>query len=184
MITNLEEQYFVWLYSQIGSVKNRNRARSHWSLARQLHQTEFVWLVPNDDNRVEDGRNLRYRFLAENDGVANELEPADQNWLSLGCSMFEMLIALSHRVAFEVDGDPKAWFWHLIETLDLEQYSDRFYDELARQRIDEAINTVIWRRYSPDGRGGLFPLNNASQDQREVEIWYQLSAYLLELEPL
>lgn len=176
MIAQLDEDYFVWLYSQIGSVKLRNRSRSHWSLARQLYRTEFVWLIPNDDNRVEDGKDLRHQFLE-----ACGIDHADPNWLGMGCSMLEMLIALSRTLAFTAEGEPRDWFWHLIEMLDLEQYTDRYYDEKAERRIDEALNDVIWRRYSPDGRGGLFPLNNPKQDQREVEIWYQLNSYLLEL---
>lgn len=172
----LDEQYFTWLYSQVGSVKLRNRSRTHWSLARQMHRKEFIWLIPNDDNRVEDGKDLRYEFLE-----ACEIYETDPDWLGLGCSMLEMMIALSRRLSFEADGEPRVWFWHLIEMLDLEQYNDRNFDRLAEQRVDEALDQVIWRTYSPNGRGGLFPLNHATRDQREVELWYQLNAYLLEL---
>lgn len=59
----LDEQYLKWLYRQVASSKYRNPARTYWSLLRQLYTTEFVWTVPNDDNRVEDGRDLRYEFL-------------------------------------------------------------------------------------------------------------------------
>ena len=38
----------------------------------------------------------------------------------------------------------------------------------------------VERRYKRSGEGGLFPLKNAAKDQRKVEIWYQLSSYLLE----
>ena len=170
----LDEEYLTWLYSQIGSVKLRNRSRSHWSLARQLYSKEFVWFVPNDDNRVEDGRDLRYEFLD-----ATGLE-ADPEWLSMGCSMLELLIGLARRLSFETDGEPRVWFWHLIEQMDLKQYNDRVYDAKAEERIDEACDPIIWRLYSPDGRGGLFPLNHPKEDQTKVELWYQLSAYLLE----
>lgn len=97
--------------------------------------------------------------------------------------MLEMMIALSRVLSFEADGEPRVWFWHLIEMLDLEQYNDRNYNanRLAERKIDEALDRVIWRTYSPNGRGGLFPLNRATRDQRDVELWYQLSAYLLEL---
>jgi|SRR6478609_4869518 len=171
----LDEEYLTWLYSQIGSVKLRNRSKSHWSLARQLFKKEFVWFVPNDDNRVEDGRDLRFEFL-----VANGLT-AEEEWLSMGCSMLELLIGLARRLTFEMEGEPRVWFWHLIETLDLFQYNDRVYDAMAEEKIDEALNRVIFRTYEADGRGGLFPLRRPPADQREVELWYQLSAYLLEL---
>ena len=171
----LDEEYLVWLYSQIGSVKLRNRLKSHWSLARQLFKTEFVWFVPNDDNRIEDGRDLRYEFLE-----ANGLE-APREWLEMGCSMLELLIGLSRVLSFETGGEPRVWFWHMIEMLDLHQYNDRVYDAKAEEKIDEALNRVIFRTYEPSGRGGLFPLRRPQRDQREVELWYQLSAYLLEL---
>ncbi len=171
----LDEEYLVWLYGQNGSPKLRNRSKSHWSLTRQLFKKEFVWFVPNDDNRVEDGRDLRLEFLQEC-GL-----DADEEWLSMGCSMLELLIGLSRRLAFETEGQPRVWFWHMIETLDLHQYNDRVYDAMAEEKIDEALNRVIFRTYNPDGRGGLFPLRRPVKDQREVELWYQLSAYLLEL---
>jgi hypothetical protein len=170
-----DERYLVWLYSQVAPLRLKNPARTHWALLRQLYKKEFVWLVPNDDNRVEDGKSLRREFL-------NDYEvDVDQEWLTMGCSMLEMLIALSRRLSFEADGEPRAWFWHLIQTLDLEQYNDKHYNDDAEKVIDETLDRVIWRRYEPNGQGGLFPIRNPPEDQREVEIWYQLSAYLAEL---
>ena len=75
---------------------------------------------------------------------------------------------------------PDIWFWHLIETLDLEQFNDRKYDDHAQEEIAEILDRVIWRTYAPNGDGGLFPLRNPTKDQRKVELWYQLNAYLLE----
>jgi len=171
----LDEEYLIWLYSQIGAVKLRNRSKSHWSLARQLFKTEFVWFIPNDDNRVEDGRDLRFEFLD-----ASGLD-ATEEWLAMGCSMLELLIGLARRLSFETEGEPRVWFWHMIEMLDLRQYNDRVYDAQAEEKIEEALNRVIFRTYAPNGQGGLFPLRHPRTDQREVELWYQLSAYLLEL---
>ena len=171
----LDDQYLTWLYSQTGSVRLRNKARTHWSLLRQLYSKEFVWLVPNDDNRVEDGRDLRYEFLHETGHTR-----ADRSWLSMGCSFLEMLVALSRRLAFEDDGDPKVWFWHLMDNLELRQYTDRDYDDVAAELVDEVLDRVIWRRYAENGKGGLFPLRHPKEDQRKIEIWYQLSGYMIE----
>ncbi len=95
--------------------------------------------------------------------------------------MLEMLIGLSRRLSFDADGEPSVWFWHLIETVDLQQYNDHNYNNKSQRDIDEILDRIIWRTYKPDGRGGLFPLRNPIHDQREVELWYQLSAYLIEL---
>lgn len=178
MVSELDEAYLSWLYSQVASVKTRARNRTYWSLLRQLHSVEFVWLVPRDDNRAEHGRALRDEFLR--DGAVVVSGDVSDDWLSAGCTMLEMLIALARVLAFEVDGEPRAWFWHLIEILDLEQFNDREYDHHACEVIEEATTRVIWRLYAPNGVGGLFPLRNPAEDQRVVELWYQASAYLLE----
>ena len=168
----LDELYLTWLYRQIGSIRFKSPARTHWSLARQLYTKEFVWIVPNDDNRVEDGRDLRYEFIAE-EGLVD----VDPEWMALGCSMLEMLIALSRRFAFEMEGEPRRWFWHMLGNVGLNLTDD---DDIQKEEIDEALDCIIWRTYLPDGTGGLFPLKSPTQDQREVELWYQLSAYILE----
>jgi|SRR5215216_434289 len=168
----IDELYFQWLYGQVGSESNQ-RARTHWNLLRRFHQTAFVWTVPNDDNRAEDGRDLRREFI-ENENI----EDVDPDWMSLQCSMLELLIGLSRRLSFEDDGSPRRWFWQLVENLNLAQYTDK--ERLPTATVDEALNRVIFRQYNPNGIGGLFPLRNSPQDQREVELWYQLSAYLLD----
>ena len=92
--------------------------------------------------------------------------------------MLEMLIGLSRRLSFEVERRPKWWFWHLLKNIGLENYSDDV--PFTQQEVDETLDAVIWRTYSPSGDGGLFPLDNPPTDQREVELWFQLNAYLLE----
>jgi hypothetical protein len=171
----LDELYFKWLYSQVGSVRIKNTSRTHWKLLRQLYTKEFVWIIPNDDNRAEDGRDLRYEFIEK-----EELDYVDPNWLDLGCSMLEMLIGLSRRLAFESEGKPSDWFWHLLKNLKLNDYTDD--SDLPYDKVDDTLNRIIWRTYSRTGNGGLFPLRKPNKDQRDVEIWYQLCAYLLERE--
>lgn len=173
MAPPLDELYFRWLYSQVGSVTTKDRSKTYWELLKQLHMKEFVWIVPNDDNRAEDGRDLRQEFL-ESEGA----EVEDPDWLRLGCSMLELFIGLSRRLAFEADGEPSGWFWHLLDNVGLRIYSDARINSV--DRINESLDRIIWRTYEPDGTGGLFPLRNPGKDQREVELWYQLSAYLLE----
>lgn len=173
----LDELYLEWLYSQVGSVKRRSSEKSYWFLLRQLHSKEFVWIVPNDDNRVEDGRDLRYEFID-----ACEIEAVDDAWMELGCSTLEMMIGLSRRLSFEDDRKPSSWFWRLIENLDLEEWTDHNAIPERKDAVNDILDEMVWRTYESDGRGGLFPLEHPSEDQREVEIWYQLSAYLLENE--
>jgi len=142
---------------------------------RQLYVKEFVWLIPNDDNRAEDGKALRYEFINEQ-GV----DEVDQEWLDLGCSFLEMLIALARRAAFESDDEVVEWFWRFIFNLGLNNHTDSAYTRETEREVDNVLDTVIFRTYDADGLGGLFPLTHPRQDQRKVELWYQLAAYLTE----
>lgn len=170
-----DEAYLRWLYGQVAPVSARNRNKTYWTLFGQLYSKEFVWDVPNDDNRVVDGLALRYEFIYEK-GLQ-----VDREWLHLGCSMLEMLIALSRRLAFEAEGQPRAWFWQLLQNVHLDTYTDAIVvSDKQREEIDEVLENIIWRRYDYDGNGGLFPLKHAHQNQRKVELWYQMSAYLLQ----
>lgn len=169
----LDELYFKWLYGQVGSVNEKNPSRTYWRLLKRLYNKEFIWLIPNDDNRAADGRDLRQEFC-DQEGLHN----VDPGWMNLGCSMLELLIALSRRLAFQDDGTPERWFWCLIENLELEVYNDNALH--ADRAIDHTLNKVIWRTYRRNGVGGLFPLKQARQDQRDIELWYQMSNYLLE----
>lgn len=171
----LDERYLDWLYGQVADVKTKTRTRTYRSLFAQLQDTIFVAIVPHDENRIADAKDLRYEFLAE-----HEDEQGDPQWTGLPCSMLELLIVLSRQLAFEMDDDVSPWFWHFIDTLELRQFNDRVYNKQAEEEIAKILNRVIWRTYSSDGDGGLFPLRRPSKDQRKVELWYQLNAYLLE----
>lgn len=171
----LDETYFVWLYSQVADCRIESPSRTYWGLLQELHRKEFFWFVPNDDNRIEDGRALRYEFMEER-GI--EVVDVSIDWMRLGCSMLELLIGLSRRLAFITESEPSGWFWKLIENLSLEEFND---NRLPRGRvISDILDKVIWRLYKRNGEGGLFPLNRTHNDQRWTEIWYQLNEYLQE----
>lgn len=173
MAEPLDELYLRWLYSQVGNVKLRDRRRTHWSLMRLLYKKEFVWLIPNDDNRLQEGLDLRMDFIHD-----EELTDVDPYWLELGCSMLEMMIGLARRLYFQDDENTVGeWFWELIVNLGMQ---DVDIDFDPKGTHNDTLDRVIWRTYRPNGRGGLFPLRRPSKDQRDVELWYQLSAYLLE----
>lgn len=169
----LDELYLEWLYGQFDDSKEKNKSRTYWNLANILFKKEFIWLIPNDDNRVEDGRYLRHEFIDDLD-----LADVDPDWMGLGCSVLEMLVALSRRLAFLGEGgEPADWFWHMIDNLNI-RYNDRH--RIPEQFVDDVLTTLICRTYKRNGAGGLFPLKRPRQDQREVEIWSQLNAYLNE----
>lgn len=170
----LDEMYFVWLYGQVGSVDLKNRARTYWTLLKFLYEKQFTWTdIENDENRAQDGKDLRHEFLRETGTPMDEPE-----WLGMDCSFLELLIALSRTLAFEGGGEPKERFWELISNLGLLECTDAYPpDEMI---VNHILDKVINRDYSRNGVGGLFPLKSADRDQRRVELWYQANAYLLE----
>lgn len=93
--------------------------------------------------------------------------------------MFELLVGLSRRLSFEAEGRVHQWFWILLNNIGLAGCNDKA--EWDDKEVDAILDQVICRTYKPDGRGGLFPLNKPTQDQTQVELWYQLQAYILEL---
>jgi hypothetical protein len=100
--------------------------------------------------------------------------------------MLEFLIALSIRLSETVydhnyPDQTAHWFWVLIRNMGLDIYSD----DSPFEEIHYSIGSAFWRlnsrTYAFDGsEGGLFPLREPSEDQRKVEVWYQMMAYLRE----
>lgn len=166
----LEDLYLRWLYEKVCNVKSPSF--QHKILFAELYNTEFVWLVSGDDNRAEDGIDLRRQFVIE-----QEIEP-NPFWLEAGCSVLECLVAFSYIAAFETDDSPRYWFWVMMENLEIASLNGRPKDE--RQLIKDRLNVFIWRTYSKNGVGGLFPLSYTNNDQTKLEIWYQFNEYLYE----
>lgn len=177
----LDERYFPWLYEHIGTANNPNPARSYWNLAKALFEKEFLFFVPNDDNRADEGRRLREEFLDQS--PFNEWEAAAE-WLSLPCSMLEMLIALARRAAFESfdprEGSEGDWFWLMMVNIGFDKHTDAVWNPTRARRVDRVLEVIINRRYEDTGMGGLFPLQNPLTDQRTTELWYQMQQYLQE----
>lgn len=167
-----ENVYFNWLCAKVVDTTDDPRSGLYWNLLRLLQQTEFVWRVMGDDNRAEDGKELRSEFILEAD------IPDRPEWRNIvGCSVLEMLIAFARRAEFQTDIPVKDWFWMFITNLELHLFDDRNWDP---EFADDILQQFIWRTYSSSGHGGLFPIMEPLLDQREVEIWYQFSEYVLE----
>lgn len=175
----LDDLYLEWLYGQVASTRNRNPTKTHWSLLRQLYRERFIWTVRNDDNREADGKDLRDEFITE--CHIDDIEPF---WLEFDCSMLEMLIAFSRRVSYRSYGEPADWFWHFINQLGLRNLTDSVFRESDKAIVTEVCDRINNRRYERSGVGGLFPLTGRHADQRKVELWYQMSTYLLENEEI
>lgn len=139
--------------------------------------TSYEYYVPNDGQRALDGLKLRRQFESE---TSFRLPNLGQ------CRILEFLIGLAYRLNETVydHNDPNRepyWFWTLIRNLDLEIYTDEFDFDSIHAEIYDAFGFLNTRSYEPDGsNGGLFPLKKPLRDQRRVEVWYQMQAYLNE----
>lgn len=167
----LNNEYFDWMCHIVGY-------RHFKKLLKRLHEIEFDYTIPMDGNRAEDGIELRYRFGYENSYdqlmIAAYLDDRP-------CSVLEMMIALAIRCEEDIMsnddiGDQtRTWFWGMIESLGLDDETDKQYDE---EHVDRVIDRFLKREYSRNGRGGLFTINNCKQDMRTTEIWYQMCWYM------
>lgn len=169
-----DEPYYKWLVSQIEFPPHFKKTFDQ--LLRCLHETEFVWMISGDDNRVQDGRDLRTEFMYAFD-IPNDFPELE---FPEFVSVLEIMIAISRILAFVAGGEAPGWAWRLIDNLGL----NHFYDPLNREKlngVNEIIQTLIWRTYDRNGKGGFFPLLFAEEDQTKVEIWYQLNAYVNEI---
>lgn len=177
MSNSLNTAYYAWLCDLVGVSRQDG---SYWLLASDLHQKDFRWFVPNDDNRAFEGKNLREKFCDET-GIAYDYDSFDDE-----VSMLELIIALAYRCESIMEDqiehmEMEDWFWKMMSNSGLDAFTDDSYYALRGQVVvDQILERIINRTYQRDGSGGLFPLNRPREDQRSVEIWYQMNTYLVE----
>ena len=169
----LEDRYLSWLHGKVVLEYMPSSDESFYELLRVLHATEFIWLVKGDDNRAEYGLEVRRIFSTDT------RQDVSADWMSEPCSVLEMLIALADHADFETDTPRHIWFWRFMQNLGLAEMNDASNPDVYAD-IEPIIHRFVWREYASDGTGGLFPLKGPHADQRQVELWYQFCAYILE----
>lgn len=179
----LSGEYLSWLAPQIRGEGDGHPSRSYDDLLEIMHEKQFIERVPHDNNRIGDGLDLRIEFGRET-GLLLESSVGsflDKRAPIPACSFLEVLIALSRRLAFAAGGkDAPGWAWVLMFNLELHRITDPVGRAKA-QRADDILDRCIWRNYAFNGEGGFFPLERPIEDQTQVEIWYQMAAYIREL---
>lgn len=170
--------YFDWLCELVCRERYCEEI-SYKKLLTQLHETEFRYSYRMDENLVEHGVNLRYRFALLYLPV--EETACITHALDAPCSVLEMMIALAIECEETIMDDPSygdrtaQWFWGMITSLGLGgMYNNRF----DLRYFDEVMERFLDREYEPDGRGGLFTIKGHERDLRTMDIWWQACAYL------
>ena len=169
----VNDEYFEWLCELI-DIGRFSKSVSYRKLLIHLHNIEFTWFIPHDDNRADDGIQLRRKYGLHCDDISLS------HYISGPCSVLEMMVALAIRCEAFMDdtlmGDRTGqWFWGMIHNLGLSPMNDSKFN---RDYVDDVIARFLNREYEPDGKGGLFTVKHCTQDMRTVEIWCQLSWYL------
>lgn len=179
---DLREDYLHWLEAQLTDEYSKS-TKSYWELVMLMFEKKFDWSMDMDNNRVQDGKDLRMEFARANGGSnRQQLATADVLMGMAPVSFLEVLIGLSRRMAFIAGGGAPGWAWQLLGNLELQRMSD----PLSRgkyKRAEEIMNAVMLRTYLPDGTGGFFPLAWPDGDQTQIELWYQMNSYVEELHP-
>ena len=177
-LENIERDYFDWLYNIIDDSDYR-----YEYLINHIYDKNFdestACLVGKDSNRIEDALRLREDFIVEQ--LSREDESLVAAFKLRPVSLLEILISLAYRMedVMEIDRFPM-WFWEMLSNLGMEEFDNDNFNRFSIRKINQIINKFLNRRYDYDGNGGLFPLKDPPKDQREEEIWYQMSAYLIE----
>ena len=147
-------------------------------LAPELTDKVLAEFLDMDKNREMDGIALRYRFGHENDIPGDVVSAAMGN---IPCSVLEMMIALCIRCAEQIIDDidiqplMERMFMEMLGSLGLAEQTDICFDSAYCADI---LERFLDRRYSQDGRGGLFVISRPGVDMRRVDIWYQMCFYL------
>lgn len=172
---NRYSPYFDWLVSLTGELGSQ-----YQSLLSIAHTIFFYEIIPNDENRVQDGLDLRAEYTRISGKTTNFPQE---------CTFLEMLIGVARRMDYLAKNEndvridnTRTWFWALISNLDLVGCTDDILDrDFALSRnVMRSFSNVVDRYYHSSGKGGLFPLQNSKKDQRDVEIWGQMNYWLSE----
>ena len=177
MAKTIKEKYFDWICELIDHNEYDDKT-SYSMLLHYLDSIDFTYILEMDENRMEDGLDLRYRFGYEMGYPADVIE---KNLNDRACSILEMMVALSIRCEEGfmdnlVEGNRTGeWFWNMIENLGLDTMTNLYFDE---KYVDDVIQRFLNRDYEPNGKGGLFTVKKSKSDMRDVEIWCQMMWYL------
>lgn len=168
-------QYLIWR----GGLEKR---REYSYLFETLHNIEFTYIIDRDDNRDEDGHDLRNDYKIPLDFSLEEDEAFYAHWTSV----FEVLLAIAIRVDNEYIGDPaeehpEEFFMEMIKNLGLDRFTNRICQRHCRgSDIERIVNRWLDRKFDRYGGGSPFPVRYDHRDQRKLEIWDQMNSYISE----
>lgn len=174
----LRDSYEYWLFVL---VESKRTDQAHSIFLDWLHHHYFEPKLRLDENREGDGRSLRDRFESESNFI--DYSPLH----TVRCSWLELLIGLADRINYIMSDHPKSsishWFWIMVDNVGFQILPTDHPDFKISEKTNEMLlDRLTNRMYGSDGTGGLFPLKKAKINQRNVEMWYQMQAWIQEQE--
>lgn len=168
----MNQDYIKWLQNRVDLIDTKG---SHDSLFKELASYNYDYILPMDENRAQDGIALRYQFYQNSDSYPRWV-------LTQPCTFLEFLVALAERMSFicssYVEDMIKGIFWKLLDNMTISNLTDDEWEQLdGEKQVGWAISRVCNRTYDADGTGGLFPMAKPKQNQREIQVWYQMQQY-------
>lgn len=175
-IDNINVEYLDWLKCFV--VQEDFYTQKYDKLFDLLHDIDFVYCIPMDENREQDGIDLRKQFIDEHNYKEENLIALEKP-----CSVLEMMVALSIRCEENFAWDPYeygdrtgVWFWKMICNMGLTGHiDDETFDSAF---VERKVSKCLERNYQSNGRGGFFMIPHCKEDLRDVDIWKQALWYL------
>ena len=175
--------YLQWLMNQCQLTSEGPEGYSR--LCRIMQSVCFLSLIEFDENRSEEGKDLRYEWAEDTGGDISSL---NESLSPYTCTMLELILILARRMDYEMmDSQYEAgvgkWVMELLGNAGLATFRNDYCEaeqEYSENRIRCVLNDIICRRYMRDGEGGFFPLQRSPKDQRTTELLTQMNYYLAE----
>lgn len=177
-----KKDYLCWLMNQCQlEVEGPD---GYLSLCEILLDTYFLSMIEFDENRAEEGRELREEWAEAEGGDTSKIE-----MLPYTCNMLELILVMARRMAYEMmDSQYEAgvgkWVMEILENAGLATFRNDYFDtdpEYQGNRIKAILKDIIYRRYLHTGDGGFFPAKfYTTKDYRQMELLTQMNNYLAE----
>lgn len=147
-------------------------------LCKLLHATPFIPIIEMDENRSYECVELRADFIAGHLELY-DMEGKGLDILSPNGTMMELLVVLSEKIQYELEGSEYAaskrkFFLEMLENAGISMQNDSF-DKDTAENILSLINS---RLFCWDGEYSFFPLNYPHNDQRYQELIVQMNNYI------
>ena len=162
-------RYYIWLIDQIDFDSHSNYSK----LLEYLHNKNYIFENPMDENRLEDGLSLRYNF-------EDCTDYQDYSSLIRPCSVLEMLIAFAARINVDVMDNAYStahWFWIMLDNLGLKDCTDEEFDP---EIVENVLNK--WLKHDESLtkskiKSGIFTRKSGKNGQDE---WALMQTWIAE----